>query len=511
MKKEYVIIVLMHFTLMAIGQLSTDTEWLILNGVGKNGVNQAGVNVYPVSPSAHDILNQDFTLDRIKHPDRILPLPADSRSKNDLFIIYSDWTHFNSRSKGIYSYTSTNDPFYPHTGQGSLSDSIHSLRIANTNQTIVAAYMSNLYEKDDPPGTVRAVSGRSGQNSVSYQVGTTSPGAVVTASHNVVYDKDLTLIIDNRDNILRDSAVLYLDTIKVGNQIYTGNYFQASSILSSTQTSGFCNVPGRAMVNGSKIILNGISANRFPFVYINVTPTSGIEEFLPGGSLSGGSASFVLHTVNSSGNAHYSLVESILAAYDPNFIRVMAACKKDNDSQFVTYYVEFENKGTTNARNVKLSLKVPEYLDVNCISKIEQKLSGSLMTDGVLKVYPDRDSIVFLFPGKTLPGLDMRNPIRSKGSVAFCIKVDSGVDLKDIHSVLQFINPEIYFGSRSEPITDFIDLRKNFILDDSGIVVKTERPVSASDCGCFCPWRVGPAPQGFPNKNYKIKLNDLKP
>src|SRR5688572_20258426 len=66
-----------------------DNQWLIWNTRGKQSTNSNSLNVYPST----NVLTNDFSLNGVKSPD-IGNIPD---ARIDLFIIYKNGEHFNSR------------------------------------------------------------------------------------------------------------------------------------------------------------------------------------------------------------------------------------------------------------------------------------------------------------------------------------------------------------------------------------------------------------------------------
>ena len=140
----------------SLGQ-GSDNQWFVKDRMGKYSTNSVGENVYSQDLSAATV----FTLSGIVHPNR-----NNKKSKNNLFIIYTDGTHFNSREKfNEITEKYDDDFFYPDAPGQNIGQTKHVIKTGN--KIIDYLYFTNVYEGDDLPPAVKLSNGSNGENSAS--------------------------------------------------------------------------------------------------------------------------------------------------------------------------------------------------------------------------------------------------------------------------------------------------------------------------------------------------------
>jgi hypothetical protein len=155
---------------LCLGQ--DDCQWLISNGNGKSNYD-AGKTEY------NNSVSNKFTLWEVSMPDKNINLNA----ANDVFIIYKDGNHFNSRSM---------------SSLGRFFDADVASDVMNHNFSAASSvgymYLTDIYESDDPPDMVRVTDGNDADGDVN-SIGVTD-AALLSADHHVVLTKDITIIVN---------------------------------------------------------------------------------------------------------------------------------------------------------------------------------------------------------------------------------------------------------------------------------------------------------------------------
>lgn len=452
-----------------------DKQWLINNSRGKEGLTASGVN-YFLNP-----ITGDFTLSGIKHP-----ATGIANARNDIFAIYSDGKHFNSRFQSGRGF------FYPDAANiSSLGSSVHSFHPGNSG--LAYMYLTNRYEEDDPPKLVYARSTGS-LNPPIYPLGTTDDygdGRLIHADHNVVRNKDITLVIDLKslkelDTIVSDknSFRLICDSLKSLNSsphLPNANYFNLQPIftigteLKAEFPSGTsANAPGSNIVN---LNYNSVS----PFAYVNLRPSNLIDGCVPNENIEKYEA--VFRIVDENNLIVASLNERILNSYDPNFIKVEHICKAPgpNGIQMVYYYLQFRNTSVDQpATGLKVTLSFPQEFLTNCF----QVLGWSPSTNSSAN-HVDFNGSAIQFTYSSSASLSIYQPqdtLSCSGHIRFKIGVPSTYDLTDPQKSLRLINPLVYFDGIAYPIDDFKDMM--FVKDSAWT-----RVIKEGNCSCgstFC-------------------------
>lgn len=445
-----------------------DLQWLISNGKGKDGLTSgANINNY----SASNVTTNTFALKEIA-----LPSPSVSIARNDLFVIYSDYEHFNSRdiNQGLEGFFQ--NPAPPATQRN------HNFR-TNYSGSVKYLYLTNRYEGDDPPLNVKVPSAHV-PNQVIYEIGTTT-SPILTADHEVVFNKDITVII-NYDSLTNgqhdqntDAIVLkYNGILPVGGSLQTDNSFLTLQPVFETAIPGALSA-GLPIQNFSSSTPGEVTLLPGPgkYRYINFRPNiAGYNTYGPdrGGNLTH-SAVF---TIYKNGKAlSPPLTEGIMYSHDPNFLRIDSICRAEDGSHVVFYHLQFENTSReVSVNHPKVQLRFPDYFDLNCLEAIKWFAGGQTCNGRIDR--SDKYTTFEFLENNPLSVRNAQNNTNCMGFVDFRIKVNSGKELSDVNNSLLLLNIEVLFDNVSFPINEFHDL----MYYDSE---EWHRTISSGPC-CYC-------------------------
>ena len=427
-----------------------DLQWLIWNAKGKWSTNGTSpeTNKY-TNPGS--VLTSTMTFLGVSIPNT----DANPDPRNDLFIIYDDGTHQNTR--GVPGMTA----FF--AGMSSPIPTSTSF-IAPAGKNILYGYQTNIYEGDDVPTGVR-INNMSGSSPITLAV--TSPATLISANHEVVFTKDITLIINN-DSLLQapdinqkelDTYVLTFDgvqEINAPNSIWTGvNILDPKDIFGTSESTRF---PLYPLPSSSPVSAESISLDptRGPYSYVNLRPNTGAESYQPARD---GTAKYrAIFTVYKNGGFVSQHTEPIRFSHDPNFLQVLNIYRTSDGGHMVTYHLEFENTSTTPTTYLRAEAVFPDHFDLTNINVVNWSAKGN-PCGGRLDF--DRRTprrVIFDIDDHQLLRCTPTAPEQGKGFIEFKVKVNPGYDVRDISNSLELTNPNVFFDNIPYLITDFRDL-----------------------------------------------------
>ncbi len=422
-----------------------EKQWLIWNGYGKNGVGTNGINIYS------NPITADFTLRGIISPD----LSGDINAGNDIFIIYKGGYHFNPR-------THTGQGFFYN--QGDFTNGIKDHYFVNNSKNTMYLYLTNRYEGDDLPGTVRAQSGQLSTAQHTYTLDVTN-AALLSANHNVVYNRDITVII-NYDSLR------ILDTIKEGKHAqfilkfdgiqtigspdvnYNIDFLDLQPVFGTNITgplSPVYPIPTPPYPVGTEVKLTP-SPGSTPYGYINFRKTSTL--FPP---FTNGKPQYnAIFTIKRDGQFVRQLAEPIRSSFDPNFLKVVSICQSTDKSYIVTYHLQFENISSDPADLLWVVIDFPSQFDLSCLRAFNWNAAGTGCGGNTNVV---GNTSTFKFNGNLGIFHNHADRLKGIGYFDFKVKVKSGVMLNDPNiSSLKLDSVVVYFDKQPFPIEDFRDL-----------------------------------------------------
>lgn len=396
-----------HFYLYTQVVNSNDVQWLVKIG-GKSKFDDINnLNKYD------NTISNCINIDSISFP----AYTANSDSpKDDLFIIFSDGTYYTSRNNGNPAYL--NQFKSPNTSNASYN----SYAGIKTSKNIEYMYLTNLYEGDDPPKSIKVKQTTPPAVCTTF-LGNRTLNSILSANHNIVKSKDVTIIINikelkkcfgnNGPSLPTKFTLLfndtYLDPSNIFNNIFS--YWTGSNYLGS----------GRIEVSTSV---------DYHFINFRVSDNINLSN-LP-------SLVFSIEGCNNS-----NLTETISDKFhDPNYVQVKCVYRKNND-YWVKYRVQCFNDGTANVDSVSFAMYMPALVDVNTIKVIDWTHGDSIgcgvtnkkfdlekntATNYVKFKFRNILDVVAGMPNPTIP------PVADNiASVEFCIKIKSN-QIKDVIS-----------------------------------------------------------------------------
>ena len=312
MKKAILILLIIPFFVDVYGQ---DPQWYVRNFESS------------LDPTEFTTEGRNsFTVKGIQAPNK----ECHRNARNDLFVIYDDYSFYNSR------YPVSNDPMgnpdYYHDEKLSLE--------TLSGRSIKYMYFTNLYEDDEPPEELEMT----GTTSIrKFQFNTTSNPAFLTANHSVRPGRDITLISRVRLNGNAEIVVGLKERVTgaiISDPDTIDNYFSIYPFSEGEKYIGFEKINQESSGSASFTLKN---ANK-EFQFLNLRVSSDLSPL---------NYERVFFQIGSN-----VIWESIADVHDPNFIELLDICK-NNGSYAYTYKVQVRNDGMVDAKNVQINLKLP--------------------------------------------------------------------------------------------------------------------------------------------------------
>lgn len=445
-------LIFIFWTSMVISQ---DTQWYVKDG--KNITNTV------LSPSVY------YELYNVKHP---LVSTSNQDAKNDVFIIYADGTYFNSRE--IIGFSQTGGQ-----GVGYL------LKGKPTGERIEYMYFTNKYEEDDFPPTANIVHVGNSSGYALLGVNSNPTSELLSANHDIVPGKDITVIVNNK--MLNDGCSYKLcynqnDENNPYSDILTPrNVFK----VPGTQVSSFT-YPVQYPVGNNDCIDFTVDSS-IPYLFFNFNCKVNVHV-----SMFEAQSNFSLTSSGKECSGGAILKEDVNHAHDPNFVEVKRICQFQKDT-FVTYHIEFFNDDNSAAANnlVVENIVLPDILDDNCIGVTSWAAGNVNHNNSTYDMVPkiENGKLSFKFKANSNHMLNPYNPSKHKASVGFvefCVKVKKGYSVLNYKHSLRLGVPRTKFGEATYPITDYYDLS----CDSAALGIEPDdcrRPILLNEpCGCFC-------------------------
>jgi len=348
---------------------------------------------------------------------------------------------------------------------GTSSPSVSSVSFsAPSGRNILYGYQTNIYEGDDFPSGVR-INNTTGSSPIALNV--TTPATLISANHEVVFGKDITLIINNDSLLLApDNNQKELDTytltfdgvqeIAPPNTVWTGvNFLDPKDVFGTSLTARFpiYPLPSGSPVAGESISLDPTSG---PYSYVNLRPNSGSDSYQPGHD--GNPRYSAIFTVYKNGGLVRQHAEPMRFSHDPNFLQVLSIYSTSDGGFVVTYHLEFENTSVTPTSTLRAEADFPAHFDLSYIHVINWSAKGN-PCGGRLDPDPTvARRIIFDIDDHQLLRCTQTAPEQGKGFIEFKVKVNPGYDVRDISNSLALTNPNVFFDGIPYLITDFRDL-----------------------------------------------------
>ena len=467
MKTKLLFITAIFYSTVALCQ-TDDQQWYIINQFGKLGEETSLGTDTDVNT-----VGNAFTIEGVTAPD----INNESRARNDLFIIFQDGNHYSSR------FVNRIEPFFAGPETGILNHHF----TYSYGKPISYAYMTNKYEEDDLPRTIRVKDTPTMEPAANPIV--PNVPALLSASHNVVFNRDVTVVVnyemlrrllrgkDMSDVSLRFSGWEMIDGPDRGDT----DIFDPSPVFVDAFGSSTPGYPIGSLVpswNTEEVVLvDGPEKYR----YINLRTTENALQFAPRDDSSAQYNAVFSLLVN--GSAYSSIQEEMTFAYDPNFIRVDSICKNSKDDYFVYYHLEFENTGEAALTDYKATFRYGSQFDFSCFEVLKWSAAGASCEGQAIPIGGTK--IEFDFNCNTSLFLDNADPQAAIAYVEFRVKIPAPYDVENPSESIRFSDPKVNFAGVEYDIDEFRDK----IVADSN-ANKAYRPVLISECN-FCS---GPSP-----------------
>jgi len=474
MKKLFLLIFLFSF----YNTNAQDINWYVKNNVLESPYSNSQI----VSSLDH------FNIKKVSHPNEVGP------ARNDIFIIFEDGKHFNSR------YLS--DSYWNDNPSTTIDSNYH----LNTTRGIKHLYFTNVYEGDEEPDAfVEPIEPGVSMNFHRLNVlgdfmldyNLTIPPRTITSNHTPVAGKDLTLII-NHDSLNKGCTYdLCLDTVFFQSRFSEFN-IRGSNIFGSFGLTEFVASGERArgtrptsLVPQQEVLdFNCIKditfGGDYHYTYVNYY----IPED-PDSIFSNVPLHFSITPQNMTCNPSYSFRDTIKDSHDPNYIQVLRVTKPNNSEwSTIKYRAQCMNDGAAEQPNPSIEFTFPFPISLDKIKITSSSIRNHdpfptlFNKRAPLLSSPYNNRIKFDFEG-TLDFCPI--PTEREECIAwveFCIKVDSS----DVNVLLDSLRPfhrNTNFGLDVYPIERFVDLPFDTCKDEIIIEAPSEEETEGELIGSF--------------------------
>lgn len=474
-----------------------DSQWYVLNSQGRSMGSVGSTGQYPYGNylNANNINIVGTTSPVVLDPCTDPPPPAIPDpcalgiARNDLFIIYENGSYFNSR------YLNSPIPWQ-----------IHEIKF-NTLDKVKYLYFTNIYEDDDPPQNIEVNNLGSNANDLPNF---TPPSHTMTSNHDIVRNKDFTLIIPG--SLIKDICSTHTIDLKVEPVSISGAYIPVKILKLNNTFNGswsFHNLGASTVnnINNYTEIKNiglppGLNGNH----YFNFN-----ADFENNPNLIGKTVKIEAFCSTDLTNAIATLTPEISDIHDPNYIEVKCIYKKKkpwyciwpwcHDRYFVKYYVEFMNDGNMPVNSVTVNFKLPDiaipstfivgkwkYGDsTGCGNNPAGILNYSTPTTSNVSVSLSEYDNPSVLAKQTSTDLSVHLP-NQYGGFEFCVEVNQDPTLYNNWS-LQPLSPTTNFDGVVYPIQNFLDPYNTVkSVVESNVVKIRKRSIGCvwKNCNCAC-------------------------
>ena len=451
--KKLVLFALFIFCFISLIAQTSDPQWMIKDG-GSRECNSSAFTTY----SSYNPSSTVF-LTNVREADS-----NTNGSRNDVFIIYTDSSCFNSRYLDASWDTDR-----------SASPSLIELKLIGA-RSVDYLYLTNTYETDDPDACAENTTASTMLSTITKNVGFYSTDNVISTNHDIVKSKDVTVIIDYK-NLFRECGMpptfdLCFDEIR---QIGGSTSTSAGGVLELSPSRVFDGTSATKNMNGtlSGLCLNNISTSGSSgFGYLNLK----VPDIIPPALKGRATLSFYIRGCDQS-----RIEEQIRDSHDPNFVEVVCVSEVGG-RKYAKYTISTYNESMMSEGALSLDFIPPVTWNGALPTSISSTTNSADTTLAPGPFSIDAGSISIPFNGVLSS--------HATATVTFCLELEDTVDLATIN--LQLAAPNVNYGSTPYPIHDFMDIytyegSDNDTLKKPHIIHPNvgSRPISSfADCGC---------------------------
>jgi len=415
MKNFFVLLFTLYLT-FSFGQpgiLSSDLQWFIKDNKGKNAVLNPTTNYYPTTPS----MGNKITISGVQHQ-------GATPYKNDLFIIYSDGKHFNSREMAGFSLSETNG-----TNQYNLQ----------LEDIPLYLYYTNLYEgEDDPPASVY-INNITDTDLTCDQIQHTDQVEFIYANHDAKKGKDITIIVKNPE--YKNEA----------QKLYRLNFNNGALIPSRifNNSSNFIYPYNNDILNSDHIILNFEINDSYKYINFKVDSNINLREL-------------VFSLIDQNNTIKDTHTELVLESHDPNYIEVLNIFERNPHEYWAHMHVQcYNDSRDAIVDNTKIALTMPGTVDASTLEMTDWSYSSTqgALTD--ITITNSRDRVNFNFSRVddqlAMQGMTTTVDQNQIAWVEYIVKINSSNVEEVAHINLKPLTPMTFFDGTPYNITRFID------------------------------------------------------
>lgn len=341
-------------------EAQTDYQWYILNGMGRDGINFS------------NMVTSRVTIDSINLPSTSTTVTP----KDNIFLIWSDWTHYNSRFVANPNFVYNPPHFY--------------INSAN-EKSIRYLYWSNIYDDNGPPPRkLKVINGNSALSTNIFTPTTSYPSSGhFYANHNAIPTTDQVLIIPY--NLFLSKPFQLSFALKHGPATTTipnvSQYIALQPVFPAGSTGSSAFSHGMATYNNNIIDFTPAVGLPFPqYVYVALKMKDSLSFLLSGNP----TPDSLLYSLSMGSRTLATGIEPINDSDDPNEI-IATEFDTLNGKYYVQYKGEFFNSSmTVPANKLRFGFTIGRSFDGQQqvhINSITHK--GVLITPTAVNVNPD--------------------------------------------------------------------------------------------------------------------------
>jgi hypothetical protein len=301
-----------------------DNQWYILNGMGRDNIS------FPIP------VTSKITIDTIQLPTTSTTVTP----KDNIFLIWSDWTHYNSRYQSAQPFIYNPPHFYINSGN---------------NKNIRYLYWANIYDDNPPPKKIKVINDNSASNPNIFLPTTSYPSLNrIYANHNAIPVTDQVLILNGE--LLKNKPASLSFSVKHGATVTplssAKNYVHLQPVFPGMGQAGSAFSHGNAVYSNNQISLTPHSFNAF--YYLALTMNDSLSLLFSGNEV----PDSLLYTLSNGNNVISTGIEPIHDSDDPNVI-IATEFAKANGKFYVHYKGDFFNSSNRVAADkLKFGFKI---------------------------------------------------------------------------------------------------------------------------------------------------------